>query len=152
MNEKISSSRIENLISSGDMETVETILAKPYTMVSEVVHGHKIGHKIGFPTINIDVEDTYIIPKSGVYAGYMYHNQHKYIAMINVGKNPTFHKEHSISVEAHILDFNQDVYGETISLEFKHYIRDEISFSSSNQLIEQLSNDISTIRNKLKAD
>ena len=82
----------------------------------------------------------------------MYHNQQKYVAMINVGKNPTFHKEHNISVEAHILDFNQDVYGESISLEFKHYIREEISFSSSEQLISQLSTDISTIRNKLKAD
>ena len=150
LEEKISSTRIENLITSGDMETVETILARPYTMVSEVVHGHNIGHKIGFPTINIDVENTYIIPKCGVYAGYMYHNGNRYIAMINVGKNPTFHKNHSISVEAHILDFNKDVYGDTISLEFKHFIRNEISFSSSDELIQQLKNDISTIRNKLK--
>lgn len=152
LDEKISSTRIENYIRSGEMDIVEEILGKPFTMESMVVHGHKIGHTIGFPTINLDVENTYVLPKNGVYAGFMNYQGKKYIAMINVGKNPTFHKEHKMSVEAHILDFNEMIYDEIIQLEFKYFIRDEISFSSKEELMDQITNDISTIRNKIKTN
>ena len=149
LDEKISSTRIEQLITKGDMETVEVILGKPYTMEANVKHGHQIGHKIGFPTINLDVERIYVLPKCGVYAGYMNYYGKQYIAMINVGNNPTFHKEHPIRIEAHILDFDQMIYDENIQLEFKHYIRDEIRFESAEALIQQITADITTIRNKL---
>lgn len=149
-NEKISSTRIEQLITNGEMEEVEKILAQPFTMISKVVHGHRIGHTIGFPTLNLDVENVYVLPKNGVYAGYMYHQNTCYLAMINVGKNPTFHKEHKTTVEAHILDFDKDLYDQEITLEFKHFLREEKGFACSEELIQQLQQDVIAVKEKLK--
>ncbi|MDD6467044.1 MAG: bifunctional riboflavin kinase/FAD synthetase [Erysipelotrichaceae bacterium] len=149
-NVKISSTRIEEFIQKGDMETVEELLAKPYTMRATVVHGKKIGRQLGFPTLNLDVQGIYVIPANGVYAGYLIYQKKSYLAMINVGNNPTFHEDASITVEAHILDFDQMIYGETVDLIFKKKVREEKCFASESEFIQQLKQDVTTIKKILK--
>lgn len=143
---KVSSSKVEQAILSGNMEYVSTCLNRYYTMIGKVVYGRQMGHKLGFPTANLQLLDDYVIPKPGVYAGYVIFNHRQYLAMINIGHNPTVNFRQDLSIEAHLLDFNQDFYGETITLGFIKYLRDEQTFASMEELIAQLHRDVNTTR------
>lgn len=141
-NGKISSSRIEQLIVSGDMPYVEQLLGYPYEICGKVVHGKHVGKKeLGFPTINIRPIAEYIIPRSGVYAGYAVVRGEVYRAMINIGHNPTMNYTEQLSMEAYLLDFSADIYHEKVCIRFKKFLRPEIRFRSVGNLILQLEQD-----------
>ena len=149
---KISSSRIISLLSEGKIIEANEYLYKPYSIKSNVVHGNHIGTTIGFPTANIELASKYMILKNGVYSAYCIVNGKKYLSMVNVGKHPTIKKNEKDIIEIHIFDFNKDIYGMEIELIFLEYIREEIEFSSLDDLISQLHKDKSYIllRNKEK--
>lgn len=139
--EKVSSSRIERCITHGNMEEAMDLLTRPFKMSGTIIKGSQIGHTYGFPTANLQLDDTYVCPKGGVYIGIVCLHQRKYGAIINIGNNPTFNYQQHISIEAHILDFDQDIYGETCSFEFFQFIRSEERFPSKDALIQQLQKD-----------
>lgn len=140
---KISSSRISECIEEGNVKEAMTLLGYPYTLSGTIIHGNaQGGTKLGFPTANCEVEQEYIIPKRGVYIGKAIVKHACYPAMINIGHNPTFNKRHMISIEAHLLGFDKDIYGQEMELEFYEYIRKEQRFDSIDELIQQLQQDV----------
>lgn len=147
-NEKISSTRIEKEILNGNMEEVFQLLGRPYSIQGWVVDGRKLGKTIGFPTANIKCKYRSILPKSGVYIGYINIEDNQYKCMINIGHNPTFNYQNNISIEVNIIDFNQDIYGKEITLSFHQRIRDEKKFNSKEALIEQLKIDAQKAKNQ----
>ena len=149
-NEKISTTRITKLIEEGNIEMANRLLDYRYQVFGKVIHGHKQGRTIGFPTANIKVDDEFIMLKSGVYAGYINVRNIWYKTMINIGHNPTFNHSDALSIEAHILDFKAEIYDETIILEFDHYLRDEKCFSNKSNLALQLEQDVQNVRKSLK--
>ncbi len=145
--QKISSSNIEQDILAGRLSQANKTLNKPYAMKGIVVHGNHVGStKLGFPTANLQIFDPYIIPKKGVYQGQVMVNGKLYDAVINVGNNPTMNYQKNTSIEAHILDFEEDIYGANITFYFLRYLRGEVKFESVKQLIAQLKQDVLQVR------
>lgn len=147
---KISSTRITQCITQGNMEEATEMLGYPFRISGIVVHGRHQGHSIGFPTANIQYDAEYILPKGGVYAGFAIVDNQRYETMVNLGHNPTFNYRNDMSLEAHILNFNGDLYGKYITIEFISFIREEKRFSSKGNLIMQLEQDIKATHKKLK--
>ncbi len=144
---KISSSMIEQHLLAANIEQANQELGYAYTISGTVIHGAKLGSsQLGFPTANLECEEAYIIPKIGVYEGVVEHAGMRYSAMINIGHNPTMNYTSTLSIEAHILDFDKEIYGEHINISFISYLRDEKKFTSIQELIVQLQNDIKKIR------
>ncbi|MCF0115472.1 MAG: bifunctional riboflavin kinase/FMN adenylyltransferase, partial [Erysipelotrichaceae bacterium] len=141
---KIRSTRITELIQSGRIKKANSLLGYDYTIDGEVIHGKGKGHSMGFPTANIALNKEYIVPKQGVYAGYVELEDKPYKAMINIGHNPTFNYRNELSIEAYILDFDQDIYTSKVKVAFVYYLRDEEKFESKEALIEQLKKDVVT--------
>lgn len=143
---KISSSRIEPLIEQGKLEVANALFGFIYSIYGKVVHGFKRGSSIlHIPTANLAPNKEYVLPKPGVYAGAVSVDLNMYIAMINIGSNPTFENE-LVTIEAHILDFNKNIYDKHARFYFYSRIRDEIKFNSIDQLKTQLHEDIDTTR------
>ncbi len=142
----VSSSKIRDLIQRGDVEEASKLLGRDYPIIGRVVQGAKRGHTLGFPTANLETSDE-LYPKAGVYAVAVEWHQQRFKGLANVGFNPTFlpdqnGKGKSASLEVYILNFNRDIYGQDIQVDFKTRIRDEIRFKSSSLLIEQIRKDI----------
>lgn len=137
---KVSSSLIRKYIHHGDIEKANQLLNRPYRITGHVIHGRKNGHKIGFPTANVEVGQ-YVVLKRGVYAVYITVNGKKYKGMANIGVNPTFGSLDKISLEVHIFEFDLDIYGEIVDVDFIEHIRNELHFKTIEQLVEQLNKD-----------
>lgn len=135
--EKISSSRIESLIREGDVFKANELLGYLYSLKGTVVHGFKRGRDLGCPTANLDVSKEAVLPKNGVYAGFVEVGQDLLPAMINVGYNPTFNNQ-SVTVEANVLNADLDLYGKTTRFFFASRLRGEVRFDSLDELKEQL--------------
>lgn len=140
--EVVSSSLIREHIADGDMEQVAEELDRPYVLEGTVEHGSNRGHDLGFPTANLAVHDHMILPKLGVYVGWMRWKEDRYPAVMNVGLNPTFGDRDTPIVEAYIIDFDEDLYGETIEIEFTHRLRDELRFTNVDDLVQQMRADV----------
>lgn len=141
-NKKISSSRIEPLIEAGQLDIANDLLGYIYSIYGKIVHGFKRGSTIlQIPTANLACDKEYILPKPGVYAGAVSIDHNMHIAMINIGSNPTFDNE-LVTIEAHILDFNQDIYDKHTRFYFYKRIRDEQKFNDIHELKTQLLHDI----------
>ena len=145
--EKVRSSFIEKLIIDGEVEHVERLLGRFYCMKGKVFKGRQIGRKIGFPTANLLLNYPYIYPKNGVYIGSVYVKEHQYMAIINIGNNPTLNYRQDISIEAHILDFSADIYDEEIIFYFHKRLRGEQKFINQEALVQQLQKDTKMARN-----
>lgn len=146
---KISSTRICNAIEKGDMKTVKHLLGDYYSMSGTIIHGRHVGSSIGFPTANLSYSREYLIPRRGVYAGWVSVKSGRYMAMINIGHNPTFNYRNEISIEANILDLHEDLYGCSMKIEFVDFIREEKRFQNRNNLIMQLEQDAWYVRKVL---
>ncbi len=146
---KISSTRISEAIVHGRMEEAHKMLGYPYQIEGIVMHGNHQGTSMGFPTINLDFSEEYLLPKTGVYAGYVEVARKPYRAMINVGHNPTFNFRNDISVEAHVFNFSDMLYGRHVTFDFLKYMREERQFRSKNNLILQLEQDAFSIKKVL---
>lgn len=142
----VSSSKIRDLIQRGGVEEASKLLGRDYPIIGKVVEGAKRGQTLGFPTANLEISDE-LYPKAGVYAVEVVWHPQRFNGLANIGLNPTFspqrgEEEERFSLEVHILNFNQDIYGEEIEVHFKKRIRDEVRFESPSLLIEQIKKDI----------
>jgi riboflavin kinase/FMN adenylyltransferase len=141
----VSSTIIRKLIKNARIKEATNLLGKPYTINGVVVDGKKRGTAMGFPTANLKLDSNYLIPKFGVYKTNTIFEGNKYLSITNVGKNPTFEGE-SISIETHILNFNESIYGRKISVEFIDFVRDEKRFTNKDALKDQVMKDIETVK------
>ncbi len=138
---KISSTLIKSLISNGEVEVAHQYLSRPHQVRGQVIKGNQRGRTIGYPTANIDVFEDVVIPAKGVYIANVSIDSNVYQSMVNIGHNPTFNAKYNVSIEAYILDFNETIYGKTITIHFLKRIRDEKKFDSIQELIAQLDKD-----------
>ena len=147
--QSISSTKIRDGISKGNIELTNRFLGYRFTLTGLVVKGKGIGRGIGFPTANIRVQDqNKIIPLDGVYAVNIIYDKKIFKGMLNIGKNPTFSNT-ELSIEVHLFDFDQDIYNQLITLELVKRIRNEIKFSCVEDLQKQLQMDKITALNIL---
>lgn len=145
--EIISSTKIRRFIRAGDLNSASSMLGKNYKVKGKIVPGKHLGSKIGFPTANISLLETYVIPKHGVYATNIKIDGKTYLSATSVSYNPTFN-ENKLKMETHIMDFNEDIYGKIIELEFLYFLRSDIKFNSIEELKNQIANDIREIESK----
>lgn len=141
--EKVGSSQVRLLLSLGDVSGASQLLGRPYRIKGKVVEGEQRGRTIGFPTANLSLLHPYVLPRQGVYAVYVHHKGSRFPGVINIGTKPTFHKsKSSVTLEVHLLDFHGDLYGETLSVDFIRFLREERSFPSIEELIRQIEQDV----------
>jgi riboflavin kinase/FMN adenylyltransferase len=138
----VSSSLIRERVISGKINEVEEMLARPFHLEGVVVKGEGRGKKIGFPTANIQVSADLIVPNRGVYVTRTIYKGMTYNSITNIGHNPTFKDSLQIHVETNIFDFDFDIYGENLEIEFLQKIRDEKKFPTVNDLIAQIKDDV----------
>lgn len=142
--EVISSSAIREYIRSGDIEKANSLLGRPYEIRGKVVRGKGRGKVMGFATANLKPEIEYLPPKYGVYKTETKWRGKTYSSLTNVGRNPTF-GDISFSIETHILGFEEDIYEEVIEVSFVKFIREEVKFSTVENLISQVKSDIAEV-------
>ncbi len=149
---EISSTKIRNALQEGNVLKANKFLGYPFTLHGKVVEGQKLGRKINFPTANIEASDpNKIIPGHGVYAVTLTYNNTVYEGMLNIGTRPTVNKNaDQRSIEVHIFDFDQDIYGQSVTMQFIQKIRDEKKFESVEELKSQLEQDRITVSNVFK--
>jgi riboflavin kinase/FMN adenylyltransferase len=136
----VSSSYVRELVEEGQVKRAREFLGRYYSIQGPVIHGYKTGEAIGFPTANIDTSKVQI-PGTGVYAVRIHHGGKVYGGVSNIGFNPTFHRDR-LSVEVHIFDFADKIYGEEVEVEFIDRIRSETEFDSAEALVVQIKQDI----------
>jgi riboflavin kinase/FMN adenylyltransferase len=148
----ISSTRIRRLVADGRVEEAGSLLGRPHQVRGTVVTGDRRGGaELGFPTANLDVPAGICLPAAGIYAGhYRRPDGSTWAAAVSVGRRPTFYAEDGqLLVEAHLLDFTGDLYGEEAGLSFVARLRDEVAFDSVDDLIEQMTRDVEVTRARL---
>jgi riboflavin kinase/FMN adenylyltransferase len=146
--EPISSTAIRRALAGGQVELAAEMLGRPYEARGKVVHGDQRGRLLGFPTANVEVPNKICLPADGVYAGtYVRPNGERHACAINLGRRPTFyeHADHSL-LEAHLLDFSEELYGEAAHVQFSHFLRSERKFDGIDALVTQLKHDIEHAR------
>lgn len=140
--DKVSSSAVRRALLNGEIETASQYLGYSYSMEGTVVDGYKVGRKIGFPTANLQLVCTHkLIPAEGVYVVYAQIENKRWKGMLNIGRRPTLNNGSDLSIEVHILDFNEDIYKKNIRIEFVHFLRPEVRFQSTDELIKQMQKD-----------
>lgn len=146
--DKISSTRIRELLRSGAVHKIPNLLGRVYESTGTVVRGdNRGGSQLGFPTANIKVDEDKFLPKQGVYAVKVHFNDQVYEGMANLGVVPTFTDDRSeLKLEVNIFDFNETIYGETLTVEWHQFIREEKKFSGVEEIIAQLKQDEEKIR------
>jgi riboflavin kinase / FMN adenylyltransferase len=143
----ISSTRIRSAVFSGKVKEAADLLGYPYFVTGPVIHGDGRGHTINVPTANIQVPEGKAIPANGIYACWAWVDGKRIPAATNVGVRPTFTPDlPAPMVEAHLLDFNRNLYGKQVKLEFINYLRPEEKYSSVDELIVQIQKDIAQTR------
>ena len=140
--EVISSTRIRRLISDGALRQAERLLGRPVGIEGKVIQGDRRGRRLGFPTANLNLPHTEIVPPTGVYIVNVILDNKRWNAMANIGKRPSFKRKNtSVNIEVHVFDFNGPLYGKNIIVEFLKKIREEKTFFSERELINQLQKD-----------
>jgi len=142
----ISSSQIRKFLIDGDIESAKMLLGCNYAVTGAVIHGKKIGRTIGYPTVNLKMTNR-LKPKLGVYAGIIHYNNKKLHGAISIGNRPTItDDDHEILLEMNIFDFNQEIYGANVTIEFIKFIREELKFNNIDDLKIQIEQDIIKIK------
>ncbi len=136
--ETVSSSHIRGLVAAGEVATAARFLGGPFLLEGEVAHGDKRGRELEMPTANIVPDDTLVSPGHGVYAAWA----HGHPAAVNVGVRPMFETGRGLLVEAHLIGFDGDLYGETLRVAFLERMRGEQRFASVDELVEQMKRDV----------
>jgi riboflavin kinase/FMN adenylyltransferase len=149
-NTVVSSSLIRESLIKGNLSLANKLLGRSFELEGVVVKGEGRGKKIGFPTANIHALPDLIIPQIGVYITRTHYSGMTYESITNVGHNPTFKSDSSLNIETNIFDFNVDIYGEKIKVEFLEKIRDEKKFATVNDLISQIKTDVDYTKNYFK--
>jgi riboflavin kinase/FMN adenylyltransferase len=137
-NVSVSSTKIRTALKEGRLKTANNYLGYNYMLNGTIVNGKKLGGKIGFPTANLDIKEPYkLIPKTGVYVIKTIIDAVLYTGMMNIGFNPTVKGKYQ-TIEAHLFDFNKDLYGRKVTIELLFFLREEQKFNSIEDLIIQL--------------
>ncbi len=143
----VSSTEIRKLVSLGNVAEAAKLLGRNYALSGSVVHGDGRGRRINIPTANIHYPESKLLPANGIYACWGHLGPERYMAATNIGINPTFTPDkRTVNVEAHILDFNRDLYDQEVKLEFVARLRDELKFDSVEALLKQIHADIEKTR------
>lgn len=146
----ISSTKIRKALANGLLKTANNYLGYNFMLTGTVVNGKQLGGKIGFPTANIDIKETYkLIPKTGVYVVKSEINKKVIFGMMNIGNRPTLNGKHQ-TIEVHFFDFNQNVYHQKITIETLYFLREEQKFDSVKMLVHQLKKDEEIARSYIK--
>jgi riboflavin kinase/FMN adenylyltransferase len=140
--ETISSSHIRGLVAAGEVGPAAEFLGGPFLFEGEVVLGDRRGRELGVPTANLVPDERYVVPGHGVYAAWA----HGYPAAVNVGVRPTFETGRGLLVEAHLIGFDADIYGETLRIAFLERLRGEKRFESVDDLVTQMNRDVDEAR------
>jgi riboflavin kinase/FMN adenylyltransferase len=145
----ISSTRIRRLVEEGDVAGATRLLGSRYRLSGEVVQGDHRGKDLGFPTANLRPPERKVIPGNGIYAAWARLDGEKVAAAVNVGTRPTFGGT-ELLIEAHLLDFDRDLYGAILTLEFVDRLRPEVEFDSAQDLVEAITDDVASVRRLLE--
>ncbi|MDX1699655.1 MAG: bifunctional riboflavin kinase/FAD synthetase [Melioribacteraceae bacterium] len=150
-NETVSSTKIRNALLNGELDAANKMLGRSYSIHGKVVEGKKRGRTLGFPTANIEMSDkNKLLPKNGVYFVKVQLTNKQYFGVTNIGLRPTFNNAVEPIAEVHILDFDENIYGERIDLKIISRIRDEKKFADKFELEKQIKIDVSKVRDKIK--
>ncbi|TMF64228.1 MAG: bifunctional riboflavin kinase/FAD synthetase [Chloroflexi bacterium] len=141
----VSSTRIRNLLLAGDVEAAARLLGRPYSIRGWVVHGDKRGRALGFPTINLALPQERLLPRDGIYAMWAEMGEGRFKAAASLGVRPTFGGGERV-LEAYLLDFSGELYGEEVEVAFVKRLRDEIAFASPAELSAQIARDVDESR------
>ncbi len=144
--EIVSSTRIRGALRAGDLSLVAQLLGRPYSLAGIVQKGDRIGHQLGFPTANLDVSGLEL-PPFGVYAVRVRHRDREWLGALNLGCRPTLgHTDPPVRCEVHLLDFDAEIYGEELRVEFASALRPEQRFAGPEALRQQIARDIAAVR------
>jgi riboflavin kinase/FMN adenylyltransferase len=150
--EPVSSTAIRRALAGGDVERATTLLGRPHELRGTVTAGDRRGRELGFPTANVAAPPEILVPADGIYAGwYVRDGGPAFPAAISVGRRPTFHADGPSLVEAHVLDFDGDLYGEAARVRFVARLRDELRFDSVDALVAQMARDVEATRVRLRS-
>lgn len=148
----VSSTRIRKALLGGDLELANELLGRPYSFHGTVIHGKKLGRKIGFPTANIKISDVYkLVPSTGVYAVWVKLGNEKFMGAANIGWNPTI-EDKGFSIEVYIFDFNKDIYNQPIELELVRFLRQERKFDTLEELAARIEKDVESAKEVLSGN
>jgi riboflavin kinase/FMN adenylyltransferase len=147
---ELHSSDVRRLVTLGEMEEVTRLLGREYSMAGPVEAGDKVGRRLGFPTANIAIEPNKLVPALGAYAGRAFAQEGKFIAALSVGYRPTFGGT-QLRVEAFLLDFEGDLYQQRLELRFVRYLHPDITFPTTDELVDQLRHDVADTRRIVRA-
>ncbi|HEX9494481.1 MAG TPA: bifunctional riboflavin kinase/FAD synthetase [Candidatus Limnocylindria bacterium] len=145
----VSSTRIRQALREGDLVTAQALLGRPYCVSGTIVKGEQRGRALGFPTINVAPPSDKLLPHDGIYATWVTIGDKRYRAASSLGVRPTFGGGPR-KLEAYILDFDQDVYGQDATIAFVERLRDELKFDSAEQLATQITRDVEQTRKALR--
>ena len=146
--ERVSSSAVRNALLNGDVDRAQTYLGRPYRLSGTVVVGKRLGHTIGFPTANVEVGQYKFLPKGGVYvASARLSDGRIFRSVVNIGTQPTTPGTHFLAIEAYLLDFDEDIYGQHLALDLLAFLRPEKKFASIEDLVRQIGMDADTAKN-----
>jgi riboflavin kinase/FMN adenylyltransferase len=138
----VSSTKVRNALMEGDVESAEQLLGHPFGITGIVAKGLQIGTTIGYPTANIEVQHPYkLVPPEGIYAVWVDYEARRYQGMLYIGNRPTIDQNLKQTIEVNIFDFNQDIYGKELKVEFIEYLRGDVKFTTIEALKDQLSKD-----------
>ena len=154
IDEPVSSTAIRRALAGGEVERAADMLGRQHEVRGKVVLGDQRGRLLGFPTANVEVPNWMAMPADGVYAGwYERPDGHMHPCAINLGRRPTFyeHADHSL-LEAHLIDFSEDLYGEPAKVRFEHFLRSERKFDGIEAIKAQLTQDVEHARQLLTGD
>jgi riboflavin kinase / FMN adenylyltransferase len=143
----VSSTRIREAIRAGNLDEAGQMLGRPYAISGKVVIGDKLGRQLGFPTANLDVAGL-VLPPNGVYAAITHWKGGLYRVALNIGLRPTIASGTQLRVEAYLLDFNGDLYGQELEIEISDKLREEKKFASPQELREQIARDVIAARER----
>jgi riboflavin kinase/FMN adenylyltransferase len=152
--EQVSSTAIRRALHHGRLDSANRMLGRPHEMRGPVVTGDRRGADIGFPTANVAIAETMLMPSEGIYAGHLVLERtgERLPAAIYVGRRPTFYGDDAVVLlEVHVLDFDGDLYGETVRVSFEHRLRGDRRFDSVDELVAQLSRDCVQARRLLQS-
>ena len=127
-------------------DKANNLLGRDYSLTGKVKKGKQLGSELGFPTANLTLDEEVFLPTYGVYYGIVEVDKKRFNSVANIGLNPTVDDEDSIKIEAHILDFNDDIYHKEIKLSLKNFIRDEQKFENIDELKNQVLDDIESVK------
>jgi riboflavin kinase / FMN adenylyltransferase len=148
--ERISSTLIRQYLQEGNLQRVSEFLGRPYVISGQVCLGQQLGRQLGFPTANLALTSNKL-PMTGIFVVEVFHNQKRYEGVASLGYNPTVSNDKQVKLEVYLFNFSGDLYGQTLSVNFLHKLRDELKFDSLDALCQQITRDVANAQHLLSS-